>query len=119
MFNFCNFLVGKVQAQGLHLDPSALGEGNADNLIKSEGGAEVAVNSFVLGMADTILYFAAAVAVVVLVIGAAKLLKGMGNEEAVGQAKQTIIYSLVGLVVIIFSYAIVHTVIRMIFLAGA
>lgn len=99
----------------VHLDQSYLGEG-ADALVKPETNtAENMFNELVLHIADIVIYFAASVAVLALVVGAAHLLQAGANEEAAGKAKVTIMWSIIGLFTVIFSYALVRSVIYLIF----
>lgn len=50
---------------------------------------------------------AGAMAVIMIIIGGIEMLTAYGNEEKIGNAKKTITYAIVGLVVAILSYAIV------------
>jgi len=49
-------------------------------------------------------------AVLMLIIGGFRYLTAAGNEEATTKAKNTIIYALIGIVIVILAYAIVATV---------
>lgn len=116
-FIFAVLLMGtaNVYAQ-VHLDPNYLGEDGAQNLVKYQNDtAEGALNEFLLHTADIVLYFAASIAVLALVIGAGHLVYGRGNEEATAKAKITIMWSIIGLFIVIFSYSLVRTVIYLIF----
>jgi len=107
---------GRALAQ-VHLDQGYLGDAN-ENLVKYEGAtAEDTVNQFLLHTADVLLYFAASIAVLALVVGAFHLVKGRGNEDAVSEAKTTILWSIIGLFIVIFSYSLVRTVIYLAFSA--
>ena len=50
-------------------------------------------------------------AVVVLIVGGVRYILAAGNEKAVGAAKNTIIYAIIGLIVIIVAYVIVNTIV--------
>jgi hypothetical protein len=50
------------------------------------------------------------IAVLMLVIGGFRYLTSAGNDEAVGKAKTTILYAIIGIVIVILSYAIVSTI---------
>ena len=50
------------------------------------------------------------IAVLMLIIGGFRILMSGGNQESVTKGKNTILYAIVGIIVIIFSYAIVHTI---------
>lgn len=114
LFAIWSLGVQNVLAQ-VHLDPEYLGDG-ADSLIKYESDtAEGALNKFLLDLADTILYFAAGIAVIALVIGAAYLVKSRNNDEQIAKAKVTITWSIIGLFTVILSYSLVRTVIYLVF----
>lgn len=74
-------------------DTSPAGSRTGENLVKS------AINILLL--------FAAAIAVVYLVIGGFQYVAARGNEEATEKAKKTITGSIIGLVVIVMAFAIV------------
>ena len=54
-----------------------------------------------------VLMFAAAVAVLFLILGGLQYVTSAGNKDRIEKAKQTILYSVIGLIVIALSYAIV------------
>ena len=56
------------------------------------------------------LEFAAAIAVVFLIIGGFQYVSSRGNEEAMEKAKKTITAAVIGIVVIVMAYAIVAIV---------
>ena len=62
-------------------------------------------------LAGALLWFAAPVAVILIVINALNMAKGGADSEQLEQAKKGLTWTLIGLVVIILSYAIVKTVI--------
>lgn len=57
---------------------------------------------------DIILYLVGAIAILMLVVGGLRYVLSAGNPSAVNDAKNTILYSLVGIVVAVGAYAIVH-----------
>lgn len=58
----------------------------------------------------TVLNFLALVAVVVIVIAGVRMILSNGDEDAMGKAKKTIFYALIGLVVVLFARVIVSLV---------
>lgn len=62
-----------------------------------------AIPSFIAGFISIV----GVVSFIGLLIGGIRLLTAYGNDEAIGSAKKTIIFALVGLLLAIFSYAIV------------
>ncbi len=69
--------------------------------------------SSVQTIADTLIYIVGAVAVLMLIIGGLRYVISQGDSAAVKQAKDTILYGIIGVVVAILAYAIVA------FIAGA
>ena len=66
---------------------------------------------------DLILYASGGVAVFFLVVGGIRYITSLGNQERMDAAKKTIKYAVVGLLAVIFAYAIVTNVINLIFRA--
>ncbi len=60
---------------------------------------------------NTLLLVIGLSAVIMLIIGGFRYVFSQGNEKAIGAAKDTILYSVIGIVVAILSYAIVNFVI--------
>ncbi len=68
------------------------------------------VGDVVKQIIDWALIFVGSVALIFVIIGGFKYLAANGNEEQVKSAKATIIRALVGLLIVIFAYAIVALV---------
>ena len=60
---------------------------------------------------NTLLYIGGIVAVVMVIVGGVQMTTSAGDPGAVKKAKSTIVYAVVGLVVMILAYAIVNFVI--------
>ena len=63
---------------------------------------------------STILYVLGFISVIMLIIGGVKYAMSAGDAKAVTDAKNTILYALIGLVIAILSYAIVNFVVGLI-----
>ena len=68
--------------------------------------------SFITNIVNILLFLAGAVAVIVLIIGGIRYVISSGDSGQVQSAKNTILYAVVGLVVVIMAYAIVNFVIN-------
>jgi hypothetical protein len=77
---------------------------------KNAAGQTVVVNSVFHNIADTLIYIVGAVAVIMLIIGGLRYVISQGSSEAVKQAKDTILYAIIGIVVAILAYAVVNFV---------
>ncbi len=83
------------------------------------GGAEVGKTPEMSGdlpaqikkIISIILYVAGAIAVVMLIFGGVKYITSGGSQEKVAEAKNTILYAIIGVVVCLLSFAIVEFVI--------
>ena len=60
---------------------------------------------------NTILYIVGIVAVIMLIIGGVKYVVSGGDSKKVTDAKNTVLYAIIGLVIAVFAYAIVNFVI--------
>ena len=60
---------------------------------------------------NTILYVVGIIAVIMLIIGGIKYVLSGGDSKKVTDAKNTVLYAIIGLVIAVFSYAIVNFVI--------
>lgn len=66
---------------------------------------------FVGSITNTLITIAGAITVIVIVIGGIRYITSTGDATRVKQAKDTILYGVIGLVVVIMAYAIVNFVI--------
>lgn len=60
---------------------------------------------------NILLFLIGVLSVIMLIIGGLRYVLSGGNQQAVGAAKNTILYAIVGLIVAILSYAIINFVI--------
>jgi len=67
-------------------------------------------DGFIGTLVNVLLYIVGAVSVVTLIIGGVLYVLSAGNSSSVAKAKNTITYSIVGIVVSVLAYAIVNWV---------
>lgn len=60
---------------------------------------------------NVLLYFAGAIAVIMIVVGGIRYITSDGDPGAAGKAKNTIIFAIVGVIIATMSYSIVNFVI--------
>ena len=60
---------------------------------------------------NTILYVVGVIAVIMLIIGGIRYVVSGGDSKKVTDAKNTVLYAIIGLVIAVFAYAIVNFVI--------
>jgi type IV secretion system pilin len=61
-------------------------------------------------ISDTLIYLVGAVAVIVLIVGGLRYVISQGEAASVKQAKDTLLYGIIGLVLAVLAYAIVNFV---------
>ncbi len=65
---------------------------------------------FIAALIQILLLFAGAIAVVFVIIGGYYYITAQGNEEQVEKGKKTLINAIIGIVVVILSYAIINVI---------
>jgi hypothetical protein len=73
---------------------------------------EAALQNTFTDIANIAMYIAGALAVLVIIFGGIRYITSTGDATRIKQAKDTIQYGIVGLVVVIMAYAIVNFVIK-------
>ena len=95
---------GKVMALSVQDGIDAAKTGDMPANLVGAGGVVDSITS-------TILYILGFISVIMLIVGGVKYTLSAGDAKAVTDAKNTILYALIGLVIAILSYAIVKFVI--------
>jgi hypothetical protein len=73
---------------------------------------------YIRAIIDAALVIAAVVAVIYLIVGGYQYITSSGNAETVGTAKHTVLYAIIGLVVIFAAFVIIDYVMGIINAAG-
>jgi type IV secretory pathway VirB2 component (pilin) len=81
---------------------------NANPALATDGAAQT--QSFIKSIVTTLVGLAGAVAVVFMVIGGFHYITSSGHPEKLDKAKKTLLYSGVGLVIVLAAYTIVDFV---------
>jgi len=79
-----------------------------DNL--ADAGGDSTLREIILLAVNFILGFVGLIAVIMLIYGGFVLLTSSGEEEKTKKAKSTILFAIIGIVIILFSFAIINTV---------
>ena len=103
-FGFTNFASGIASAAPL--DQVKQGADSVKNADDSGNLTELVKN-----IINTLLFITGMVAVIMIVIGGLRYVTSNGDSNQASQAKNTILYAVIGLVVAIMAYAIVNFVI--------
>ena len=104
---FATLSAGKVMALSVREGVDAAKTDEMPSTLIGNGGI---VNK----ITDTILYALGIISVVMLIVGGVKYALSAGDAKAVTDAKNTILYALIGLVIAILAYAIVNFILNIV-----
>lgn len=90
----------------LHQLAALLGPGDVDNLPTSTDGSDI-----LAGGLNLIYFITGVVAVIVLIIAGIMYVASNGDQNSIERAKNMVLYSVVGLIVIVLAFAITQIVI--------
>ena len=100
-----SFLVQDFALAGSMINP----KDNPDVISVATGG-ETSLRSIVLTILNFFLAFLGLVAVIMVIYGGVLYVTSAGNEENVGKAKKILMYAVVGIVIILLSFALINTI---------
>lgn len=92
------------------LDPLANACSGADSAICEDRGEESA-NKLITDLINVLLFVVGALAVIMIIVSGVLYVISSGDASKVARAKNTLMYSIVGLVVAFIAYAVVNWVI--------
>lgn len=87
-------------------------EGRGSVICQQQKGSGAGVNSLLENIVSILMFILGAISVIMIVIGGIRYTTSGGDASQIKSAKDTILYSVVGLVVAIFAYAIVKFVLN-------
>lgn len=96
---------GLVFAQG----GGAISPADLPPVIGGATGGEGSFRRLALNIVNFFLYFLGFIAVVMIIYGGILYVTSAGNQENIDKAKKILLYAIVGIVVILLSFAIVNT----------
>lgn len=82
---------------------------NPSNISQATGGASSA-RQLVLTIVNYFLYFLGLIATLMVIYGGIMYVTAAGDSEAVDKGKKVIMYALIGIVIILLSFALVNSV---------
>jgi len=74
-------------------------------------GAGTNLPTLITNVVNTLLYIIGIAAVIMLIVGGMQYVMSQGNESSVKNAKNTILYAIIGVVIAVIAYAVVNFVI--------
>ncbi|MEO6077646.1 MAG: MMCAP2_0565 family pilin-like conjugal transfer protein, partial [Candidatus Andersenbacteria bacterium] len=109
------FIAAPVFAQGNTVRDSGSSSGITNPL---GGGQDQTITSVLSGIIKWMLGLVGFLALIALIVGGGRMMIDYGNEEQVRKAKMTIMWAVIGLLVVMLSYAIVNIITTEILGAG-
>jgi hypothetical protein len=91
------------------IDPFGGCSGNTQSKVCQAKGTD-SVTKIMKSVINILLYIIGIVSVILIIVGGLKYITSAGDSNGVNSAKNTILYSVVGLVIAIMAYAIVNFV---------
>lgn len=85
--------------------------GTANGTTCAGGAGEPTVGGTIAIISNTLIFILGAISVVMLIVGGIRYTTSAGNDKAITGAKNTVIYAIVGVVVALIAYAIVHFIV--------
>lgn len=86
--------------------------GNADEInVGGGGGGGIDLKATIISIVKTVLTYVSLIAVVVIIIAGIWLIVGLGDDGAKDKAKKIVLYTIVGLILILIARAIVTFII--------
>jgi len=93
-----------VPVSAADLDPCTLNPGMCT-------GKKTDVNDIFKTIVNVLLFIVGVIAVIMIIVSGVRYTASAGNANSVAAAKNTLLYSIIGLVVAIFAYAIVNYIV--------
>jgi hypothetical protein len=87
-----------------------LSTGDNVQSVSEETGGATGLRPLVLRMVNYFLTFLGVLAVIMIIYGGVTYVTAAGKDEAVGNAKKIIMYALVGILIVLLSFALVNTI---------
>lgn len=79
--------------------------------IAAATGGEGSIRALALNIVNFFLLFLGLIAVIMIIYGGISYVTAAGNQEKIEKAKKVIMYAIVGIVIVLISFALVRTVI--------
>lgn len=99
-----------VEVQALDIWNAAACGSNPDAEVCKTQGSDANMNNIIKTITSTLLFLLGAVAVIMIIFSGFKYVTSSGDQTRIASAKNTLMYSVVGLVVAVAAYAIVDFV---------
>ena len=88
-----------------------ISEGDVPSSIAGATGGEGSFRSLILNVVNFFLLFIGLIAVIMIIYCGVTYVTAAGNQESIDKAKKIIMYAIVGIIIVLISFALVRTVI--------
>ena len=85
--------------------------GDVPSNVAGATGGETSFRAIILNIVNFFLGFLGLIAVIMIIYGGITYVTSAGNEEKAGEAKKIIMYAIIGIIIVLISFALVNTVI--------
>jgi len=86
-------------------------QGDVPSSVAQATGGEGSIRVLILNIVNFFLLFLGLIAVIMIIYGGITYVTAGGNQESVDKAKKIIMYAIIGIVIVLISFALVRTVI--------
>jgi len=86
-------------------------QGDVPSSISAATGGEGSFRALILNIVNFFLLFLGLIAVIMIIYGGITYVTAAGNQEKIESAKKIILYAIVGIIIVLISFALVRTVI--------
>lgn len=90
---------------------SLINAGDNPEAVASATGGETSFRGLVLRIINYALGFLGLLAVIMIIYGGVRYVYSAGSDEETGNAKKTILYAVIGIIIVLLSFVIVRVVI--------
>lgn len=91
---------------------------SAQNACGTACNTNLSVTNIIANIANVLVFIVGSISVIMIIVGGLRYTMSQGDQSAVGKAKNTILYAVVGVVVSIVAYAIIQFVTNVLNNAG-
>jgi type IV secretory pathway VirB2 component (pilin) len=75
-------------------------------------GNDTSLEDMITSVINVLLYIAGIIAVIMIIVGGIKYMTSSGDSSGISSAKNTVLYAIIGLVLVILAFAIVNWVVK-------
>ncbi|MBU1992239.1 MAG: hypothetical protein ABH856_02190 [Patescibacteria group bacterium] len=89
-----------------------IGAGDAPGNIVEATGGEASARSLIVNIINFFLFFLGLIATIMIIYGGVTYVTAGGEQEKIESAKKIIMYAVIGIIIVLLSFAIVNTILQ-------